>query len=169
MDKSKLLENTRRFRRTKKGLLTNLYHKMKGRNQVSFSLDDFHSLFLNDKLFDRLFIEWEKSKYDTMKKPSIDRINHNKPYTKENIQLHTWAENRYKQTMERRSRKGAVLQYLNGELIARYKSQREAVMKTGISQGNMSECLNGKRKHCGGSIFEYEVIGNIHENADLLK
>lgn len=78
----------------------------------------------------------------------------------------TWAENRHKQVMERRSRKGCVLQFLNGELVARYKSQKEAVLKTGISQGNMSEVLNGKRAHCNGFVFVYE--SNIHQNQELL-
>ena len=59
--------------------------------------------------------------------------------------------------------------------MAKYRSQREAVLKTGISQGNMSECLNGKRKHCEGFTFMYEdthnsleVIGNIYEHSHLL-
>lgn len=156
MEKSKLLANTQKFRKTKKGLLTNLYHKMKSRNRVEFTLQEFHCMFLEDKLFNRLFIEWEKSNYATLKKPSIDRINNKLPYLIKNIHMVTWAENRFKQSMERRSRKGAVLQYLNDELIAKYKSQREAVAKTGISQGNISECLNGKRKHCNGFVFIYE-------------
>jgi hypothetical protein len=73
--------------------------------------------------------------------------------------------------MERRSRKGAVIQYLNGVESARYTSQREAVKKTGISQGNMSEQMNGKRPHCEGFVFKFEseVIGNIYDNEELLK
>ena len=55
--------------------------------------------------------------------------------------------------------------------MAKYRSQRGAVLKTGISQGNMSECPNGKRKHCEGFTFMYEseVAGNIYENKELLK
>ena len=53
--------------------------------------------------------------------------------------------------------------------MAKYRSQREAVLKTGISQVNMSEYLNGKRKHCEGFTFmhESEVAGNIYENKEL--
>ena len=38
MEKSKLLENTQRFRETPKGVLTNMYHKMKSRRKVEFTL-----------------------------------------------------------------------------------------------------------------------------------
>ena len=172
MEKSQLLKNTQKFRETPKGVLTNMYHKMKQRREVQFSLIEFHNRFMNDKKFIRLFNEWIDSGKDKMKKPSLDRISNKRSYTVENTQMLTWAENRHKQVMERRSRKGKVIQYLNGKQINIFKSQREAVIKTGISQGNMSECLNGKRKHCEGFEFKYltdiEVIGNIHDNPELL-
>jgi hypothetical protein len=171
MDKLKLLENTRKFRETPKGVLTNMYHKMKSRNIVDFSLKDFHDRFLTDKKFIRLFNEWIKSGKDKMKNPSLDRISNKKHYTVENTHMITWAENRHKQVMERRSRKGIVIQYLNGVEVARYKSQREAVIKTGISQGNMSEQMNGRRPHCEGFVFKFQsqIIGNIYQNPELLK
>ena len=46
MGKLKLLENTQRFRETPKGVLTNMYHKMKSRREVEFTLKDFHDRFL---------------------------------------------------------------------------------------------------------------------------
>lgn len=171
MDKSRLLENTQRFRETPKGVLTNMYHKMKSRREVEFTLKEFHDRFLGDRKFNRIFSEWIKSGKSKLKKPSLDRISNKKGYTVENTHMITWAENRHKQAMERRSRKGCVIQYLHGKEVSRFKSQKEAVLKTGISQGNMSECLNGKRPHCEGFTFKYEseVIGNIYENPELLK
>ena len=166
MDKLKLLKNTQKFRETPKGVLTNMYHKMKARRSVEFSLEEFHNRFLNDKKFIRLFNEWIASGKDKLKKPSLDRINNKKNYTTENTQMLTWAENRHKQVMERRSRKGEVIQYLNGKEVARYKSQKEAVKITGISQGNMSEQMNGKRLHCEGFTFMFAT--NIYENKELL-
>jgi hypothetical protein len=75
----------------------------------------------------------------------------------------TWAENRYKQTMERRSRMGAVAQLMGDKIIMTYPSQRIAVKKTGLSQSNMSAALNGRRKYCGGYKWKY-----IYENPELL-
>ena len=155
-----LLQNTQRYRHTQKGLITNLYNKLKERNIVDFSRE-FLQDFSKCKKFERLYLEWVKSNYDKQFKPSIDRINHNKHYSKNNIQWLTWAENRYKQTMERKNRKGVVYQMIGDKIVNKFKSQREAVIKTGISQGNMSEVLNGKRKTAGGYKF-------IFENHELL-
>lgn len=165
---SKSLSSIQRYRSTPKGVLTNLYHKMKGRRGVEFSLSEFHLRFLSDKKFTRLHLEWVDSGMLKEKKPSIDRISNKLGYTNNNIHMITWGENRHKQTMERRSRKGAVIQYLNGVEVGRFKSQRIAAMKTGISQSNMSSVLNKKRPHCEGYVFTYEskVIGNIHEQGE---
>jgi hypothetical protein len=63
--------------------------------------------------------------------------------------------------MERRCRKGAVLQMQGVKIIQKFKSQRQAVIDTGISQSNMSSCLNGKRQTAGGYNW-------IYENPELL-
>lgn len=158
--KEKLLENTRRWRKTKRGLVTNLYHKMKSRNTVEFDLEWLHN-FARCKKFERLFSEWEKSNYNKQFKPSIDRISNKKGYLKNNIHWLSWAENRYKQSMERRSRKGPVLRMCGDNIIEKYASQREAIIKTGISQSCISLCLNGKAATAGGFAWKYE-------NPDLL-
>jgi hypothetical protein len=169
MTNLKLLENTTRYRKGKKGVVTNIYHHMKSRHEIDFDLNYMHE-FSKCKKFDRLFNEWVSAGYNKQFKPTIDRINHKLPYLKTNIQWLTWAENRFKQTMERRCRKGAVLQLLGDEVIQRYDSQRQAVIITGISQGNLSMALTGKRKYCGGYIWKYdiEIIGNIYKNTELL-
>lgn len=153
-----------KYRQSPKGLLTNLYHKMKTRHTVEFSLEWFHLKFLEDKLFIRIYNEWVKSGFDKMKKPSIDRINRKYPYSIKNIQWKTWAENRFKQSMERRIRKGKVCKILNGVILEVFSCQKEAIKACGISQGNLSSCLNDVRPTTGGFEWKYysEVIGNIH-------
>ncbi|MFE2861009.1 hypothetical protein [Sphingobacterium multivorum] len=133
---------------------------MKGRNEVMFSLQWFHDVSIDDKIFNRLYNEWVNSGYDKMKKPSLDRINRKYPYTVKNIQWKTWSENRYKQNMERRIRKGKVCKMLNGVVISIYSCQKEAIQKCGVSQGNLSSCLNGSRNYTGGFEWKYysEVI-----------
>ncbi len=160
----RLLENTRRFRKTPKGVLTNMYSKMKSRNFVEFTLREFHSMFLNDKKFIRIFREWEKSNYNKQFKPSIDRIDNKKSYLMSNIQMMTWAENRYKQSKfdGKRGRKPAVYQMLGDKVIKRFYSQRHVVSELGISQGCLSMVLNGKRTTVSGYNF-------IYENPELIK
>lgn len=152
--KEKLLENTRRWRRTKRGLVTNLYGKMKSRHPVDFELVWLHE-FAICKKFDRIFSEWESSGYRKEFRPSIDRISNKKGYLKKNVQWLTWSENRYKQTMERRCRKGKIVQMQGDKVITVHRSQRQAVIDTGIQQGNISACLSGKRETAGGYNWKY--------------
>lgn len=166
-------EILKRYRKTPKGVLTNMYSHQKVRNikngfgEIGYSLNWLQNKYLNDKLFLRLFDEWVKSGYEKTKKPTIDRINNKKGYEKDNIHLLPWSENRFKQTMERRCRKGRVLQKLNGVLINIWRSQRDVVKTLGLSQPMLSGVLNGKYKKAYG--FEWEYENNIHENADLLE
>lgn len=162
------VNHTKNYRKTKKGLVTNLYHKMKQRNTVDFELSFLHT-FCQCKKFDRLFAEWVRSNYHKDFKPTIDRISNKKGYTVRNIQWMSWRDNRYKQTMERRRRKQKVLQTtLNGEFIKIHFSQREACKRTGLSQGNISLVLSGKRNHCNNQVFKYVSNDYIHENPELL-
>lgn len=164
----RLLENTRKFRKTKKGVLTNIYQHLKQRNKVDFSLKEFHEEFLENKKFLRLFSEWEKSNYNIQLKPSIDRINCKKHYYFKNIQMMTWAENRYKQsaTDGKRGRKPRVMQMLGDKIVKIFQSQRHCVKDLGISQGNLSMVLNGKRNFVNGYKFIYqnpELLGGQDE------
>jgi hypothetical protein len=126
-------------------------------------LPELHKRFLNDKKYLRIFKEWEKSNYQTQLKPSIDRIDCKKHYTMNNIHIMTWAENRYKQRFEfKRIRARKVYQIMGNATINIYRSVSHVVKETGLHQGNISSCLHGKRKHCGGYKWQYE-------NPELIK
>jgi len=157
IQKDIIMNNTEKFRKTKKGILTNSYSKQKPRKVVSYSLKELHNKFLSDFRFNRLFIEWEKSNYLKDLKPTIDRINCKKPYNLENIHCLTWKENRYKQRMETNIfRAKEIICLKDGVLIFEFKSVSDAVRKTGLMQGNISSCLTKKRKTCGGYNWEYK-------------
>ena len=53
----------------------------------------------------------------------------------------------------------AVLQMLNGVVIAEYSSAKEAEEKTGIARYNISRCCCGKRKSCGGYTWQHKEVG----------
>lgn len=159
----KLLKNNQDYRKSKKGVLTNMYDHMRRRHPVEFTLQQFHDKYLNDKKYNRLYNEWVNKNYHTQFKPSLDRINNKLGYTFENTQMLTWAENRYKQSAYdgKRGRKGKVIQMQGDKIINIFKSQRECVKKLGISQSNLSSVLNGKRNYVSGYSF-------IYENKELL-
>lgn len=56
-----------------------------------------------------------------------------------------------------------VAQIMGDKIIRIFKSQREAVLATGLSQGNMSMALRGNRSLCGGYKWKY-----IHQHPELL-
>lgn len=172
------LNATQKFRRTPKGVLTNLYSKMKERaknkeiEMPDFDLKTFHEMFLEDKKFLRLFNEWEKSNYAKAKKPSIDRINNKIGYIKSNIHIVSWSENRFKQSMERRSRKGKVVQILNNKIVKVWNSQREIWKNLNLQQSMLSMALNGKYETAYGYKWIYlknfKNECNIYENKEIL-
>lgn len=54
---------------------------------------------------------------------------------------------------EKRERKTA--QYTrDGELIAVYRSAKEAAHQTGLNNSHICECIRGGRKHCGGYVWK---------------
>lgn len=165
----RLLKNTERYRKTKKGVLTNIYNHQKNRNIVEYSLKEFQDRFIDDKTFKKLYDEWVKHNYNKQYKPTIDRIDCFGTYNFKNIHWLSWADNRYKQRMElKRIRSRKVLMLKDGEVVREFNSQRQAIIETSLSQGNLSSCLNGRRKYCGGYEWKYkdEVIGNIYDNKE---
>ena len=156
--KEETKEYNKNYRRTKNGLLVNIYNRSKFFHIMEFTRKEFIDKFLNDKKFNRLFYEWEKSNYKKQLVPSLDRIDNKKNYSFDNIHFMTWSENRFKQSAldGKRGRKPAVLQILNGKIIKRFPSQRMTVKLLNISQGNLSSVLNNRRKHINGYKFIYE-------------
>ncbi len=67
----------------------------------------------------------------------------------------TWSENRFKQNMERRSRKGKVAQIDKGETIKIFYSQRQAARELGLGQSMLSMALTGRCKTAYGYEWKY--------------
>lgn len=151
--------------------MTNIYNKQKERSLKKgwplpeYSLVYLQEKYLNDKKFNELYLAWVKSEFKKPLKPSIDRIDCKKHYTKDNIQIMTWAENREKENKEFSILRAKTVYMHDGQKVLKvFKSVSDAVKKTGVSQGNLSSCLNGKRLTTGGYYWSYN---NIHENPEL--
>ena len=178
--KQKLL-NTQKYRETPKGILTNLYGKMKERNnakgfgELPFSLKDLHGLYIKNNDFINMVEQWKAKGKKSKDKPSFDRINPLIGYTLKNIQLKTWGENRVKADWEKSFiyTTAVVMLDINMKKIREFESVKEVVNATGFSQGNIVMCCQGKRKTVKGYIFRYRgdkfKKNNIHENPELLK
>ena len=72
-----------------------------------------------------------------------------------NLEWMTRKENNNWGTRTERASK-AVLQFTkNGEFIKEWPSTRQIERDLGFSQGNISECCNGKRKSAYGYIWKF--------------
>lgn len=160
----------KKYNQTEDGLLINMYNSQKGHSKKrGHKLPNYTKYELgiwckSQKLWSKLLCDWVNSGYKTELIPSIDRLDDYKPYTLDNIQLMTWAENKAKGHKDRKEGRNnkqskAVLQYtLNGEIIKEHYSIAHAVKNTGIHKGNIWSCCKGSRyrKTAGGYKWAYK-------------
>ena len=103
-NKQQILDYSRKYRKTKRGYLsktyTNMDGRVKGRSKPWLykglpicGRHDFIDWSINDRMFNMLFEEWERSGYDLKLAPSIDRLDSNGGYTFGNISWITQSEN----------------------------------------------------------------------------
>ena len=90
-------------------------------------------------------------------------VNHKNENKQDNSILNLeWCTHKYNSNFGTRLKRIAisnyepVIQYTkDGKEIARYKSQKEAMEKTGIQSRHISCCCKGKRKTTGGYVWRY--------------
>lgn len=92
---------TKRYERTAKGRANKLFRNMKVSAakrdlNIEFTSKQFVLFCLLNPDFNRLFLLWERSGYDTCKSVSPDRVDPLKGYEPGNIRFITWEDNRYK-------------------------------------------------------------------------
>lgn len=156
------------WRKTPKGLLTNIYSNQKrqflridskrNKHSVHYSVKQLHDKFLNDKKYLKIYKEWVESGYKSYLKPSIDRINSFKNYTINNIQVLTWEQNRKKGHIEVgiKSRKKVSMYSMDGKKIKTFHSlvQAKKIMK--LKGNHISAVCRGKLKSYKGYLWKYQ-------------
>lgn len=157
-----ILENTRRWRQTYKGLTANLYAKIRERSKRNNRQNDEYSLgefriWLKSTNFHDLFRKWEANAFVGDKRPSVDRINPLDGYRFENMQVITAQENRAKGDKEKLVLWGKRIYQstLTKVDIAIFPSIKEASAKTGINRNNISSVLHRKRTKAGGYYWHF--------------
>lgn len=157
------LESNWRGRRTKRGVLATAFNQQSRRKKFrddqkpSYTREQLIVRFINDKHYTKLYNNYFFSGYKKDLRPSIDRIDPNKGYSFDNIQMMTWKENNEKgRTENRRNLVKRVGMYLiNNEFIDEFWSIAEAERVMGISHGNIVMCCQNKRPSASGYIFRY--------------
>jgi len=163
------VERTRQYTRTKKGLVSRIYHnqrhnsKRRNHPMPDYTRCELMDWIFSQKLFHDLYNEWVDTGYDRHSTPSCDRLCNSSPYTLGNIQLVKFLEN------EENARRDLV----NGTLITsqmravisinkitgetkEYFSIHEADRQTRADFRNISACCLGKIKSCGGYFWKFK-------------
>ena len=155
--------------RTKVGLLKLIYNRQRhhsthrGHPLPTYTSDELVNTIMDMPLYHTLHNTWVASGYKKDLIPSIDRIEDDKPYTEDNIQLMTWEENRdkhYKDTYEGNSTlcKPITQLTLDGTIVKKFKSISIASRKLELNPGNIVKVLKGNHKTCGGYKFKYTKV-----------
>ena len=148
------------YDRTLKGLIRVLYKTQKkhqrkrGHGDIPYTKEELREWLMKSGI-EVMYKAWVDSEYDTLKRPSPDRLDSLKGYSLDNLRLVTWGENRARQTEDIKAGLGSggarckpVGQHdITGKLIKTYVSASEAARSRGetikhlIKTGNA--CKNG--------------------------
>jgi len=169
-------KKTRQWNRSPKGIAVRAYHKqirnskVRGHGAPEYTQEWLVDYMLNHPDFEKLYSNYVSSSYDKYCIPSIDRIDDNIGYTKENIRLVSFRENMthcYSSARKAehtnsgwdkgcmRAHHAVVQLTLKGEFINRYISVNEAARETGGCNSKIPACCSGRRLSHAGYQFVY--------------
>jgi len=155
-----------KFRKTKKGLITNIYSnqlmssRQRGHSLPNYTLIEFREWVFKNKKFHIMFDNWEKSGYLKNLVPSCDRTDNSKGYDLDRLQIMTWREHNLK-TWECRSNgedgisKPVIgIEIRSGKEI-KFHSITHAQRELNIC--HVSSCCLGERKSAGGYHWRFKT------------
>jgi|GEM_PF-3204377 len=182
---------TMAWNRSPKGVAIRLWHKHtkrsveRGHPQPDYDKEWLVNFVMTHSEYPRLYDEYVKSDYDKYKCPSIDRLDDNVGYRKDNIRLVSFQENmdhcydaaRKAEHTNAGWVKGcmsphrAIVQLsLSGSFIAEYISVNEAARSVrGADNSKIPACCQGKRKsHAGFQwVYREDYYSSDFEKKDL--
>jgi hypothetical protein len=160
------------YKKTKRGLCLNIHHE-----QVSSSNDRKHPLpsYTSEELvdwinqqtnFDDLYDAWVLSNYSKWTRPSVDRLDNNKPYTLDNIRLITFKENNDRSHIDASNGEFQELKSvdcfdLDSNFICSYKSISEAARQTGMTSGAIHAACNKANRAAKKYLWKYSADTTI--------
>ena len=160
-------EKVKKYQKTKNGLITILFNAQNSRIKQYYKVKQdynrewFMKWCLSQDIFHSLYDSWVDSEYNRDLKPSIDRIDDNYSYLKNNIQIVTWKENRdkaYKDIKELRNKKlhKPIRQFeLDGTFVREFFNLAEIHRSFGIKHSHISSVCKGSRKKALGFKWSY--------------
>lgn len=113
-------------------------------------LGTFLNRFSNDNVFLEMFKKWQESGFEYRIKPTIDRLDNNKGYTVDNMQILTHIENAKKDC------EIPIIGIYRNFFSEWFPSQTYAAKELNLQRSNLWKVINGERKAISGWSFKYE-------------
>lgn len=166
-------EQNSAWSRTKSGVASRIYggqkqsSKRKGYPMPTYSKNELLEWLMAQELFHVLYDNWKRLDYQTMYKPSVDRVDDYVGYTLANIQLMTWGENQTKYCTDAKdgintkSSKGVTQYDKDLNVLAEYYSASFAAKQTSVARSNINACCRGTIKSAGGFIWKFTETDNL--------
>lgn len=130
--------------------------KKRGLPLPNYTEKEFISFVITNPKFRPLYIKWIKSGFNTMLKPSVDRIKESESYSLDNIQVVDWQENKRKGERDCKDGKRyhivksvCAFDYDTNEFIEQFHSIHNAESEVGIKFNIISSACYVSNKHKG--------------------
>lgn len=130
--------------------------KLRKHSLPAYTFEEFKKWIYDNDEFETLYSNWLKNNKHKDLTPSIDRLENNKGYSFDNIQLITWKENK---VLGNISRRVAIMQFdLEGKFIKEYASITEVNLAFGLKPKDMAIPMasKGLRYSSHGYIWIYK-------------
>lgn len=132
----------------------------RGHPAPAYDLEQLAVWMHNQPHREGIWLAYVASGYQTALKPSIDRIDDNRPYVLDNLQLMTWGENRKKGALAKKAgllnanQRRVMSLSLDGMPMNTYHSIMDAVRDVKGHMSGISSVANGVPiKKCDGSSY----------------
>ena len=153
--------------RSFKGVIRHIYASQKRSSEKRemelplYTQDELYDFCSWNDKFIELYNKWEDNGYETMMKPSLDRIDYSLPYSLDNIRVMTWGDNFNRQNTDDRNKpkrelyKIRVSTIIDGEKVI-FDSLNKARIYVGLS--NSQDIKNSiiRNGTAGGFKWQYE-------------
>jgi len=116
------------------------HSKMRGHPTPQYTFEDFKKWIIEQDSYKIMYEQYKSSGYDKNLVPSVDRLNSDKPYSFDNIELVTFAENMRRHGLDRQKSTGNPVYCIDkntGQVISEFISQNAAATALGINSKGM--------------------------------
>ena len=152
---------------SKNGLIRIIYSaqvrssKKRNHQPPNYTLEELRKWALRQTIFHEIFDKWVKSDFSRLLTPSFDRLDNDKSYTFDNIEVVRWEENYMRGHRDMRNGKirhgqrAVIGVHIDTGKVVEFTSMMNAERGIKVDHGHISECCSGKRKSAGGYIWKF--------------